>query len=80
MHAMKLRLATFLLSAAAASAFAAAPAPAAPAADAAGNWVYVFPRADGEVEFVLRAELVSHAQAQLAQNETPDKIQVGTGN
>lgn len=35
MHAMKLRLATFLLSAAAASAFAAAPAPAAPAADAA---------------------------------------------
>ena len=52
----------------------------APAADAAGNWVYVFPRADGEVEFVLRAELVSHAQAQLAQNETPDKIQVGTGN
>ena len=52
----------------------------APAADAAGNWVYVFPRADGEVEFVLRAELVSHAQVQLAQNETPDKIQVGTGN
>ena len=35
MHAMKHRLATFLLSAAAASAFAAAPAPAAPAADAA---------------------------------------------